>query len=712
MSESSYGYYSEGGSSSESSAKAEKAPPPKQAPPATKNEDYSSDTSYESPKPTITKESSQYSSSASSAKDKNMIKTESKDKKTDTESSDSEYSDSSPKEKKQTEEKAKIENTTIPNMIEALSEDSASSAHSSIEIVKPEELSIEKKNKSDNEEEEEEEIPSAKISARSNASTGSKGNKSSRSKKSNESNHQSDKESSRSTKSTKSKGNISSRSNKSEKPQESEENIEKSLSKHTSAASSTKKAPSVNGDTTNENNEQHKSESSRKNESEENPPIVIRKSVSGHSSARSSQKNVENEQKEEEKSNKSAKESPKPDSTPSTSNKPQLNTDMSIDKDNRERFDNIFKITTPHSSRSLSMAVEDDIEIPNEPPKEIILSSSNNNNKSNKKVEKEPEEEIDDYTRAYRDLINRGTIPPPEYQQDMCMQLRKETLNALVDQDYDLAAKLEDATNLLTSTYVTQCRETEYNSYLTNVNSRISEIQQKINHENNKWNKIFNTFKAEQTKQREQLQQKHKDEMAQFEQNWGNAQYLMPYNKPSPQLLSMRKIQKSLALSKRFNDAKQVKERAEILQQQETEEAQRRAIAAMKNNYIAMMERQQKEMACFEEHEKRTELYLIDERGRTIHPMEMEVRKLEIERDRDKPPNLNPRKDVLKTVRTSRTKPRKSILMPPSPRTTRAIRDFKVYDDPPKLGLTGLNVSKIMNRRSAATSLRVSRKNK
>jgi hypothetical protein len=113
-----------------------------------------------------------------------------------------------------------------------------------------------------------------------------------------------------------------------------------------------------------------------------------------------------------------------------------------------------------------------------------------------------------------------------------------------------------------------------------------------------------------------------------------------------------------------------------------------------------------RELECFAEHEKRTRIYLEAEKDRLCGPLEKLITQLENAKNKDKPPNMKPQTAQFSSTRKTRVVRTKQALPPASPRTSRAICEFKGSDEPSRLHLNGLNVKQIMNSgRRPVTSL-------
>lgn len=394
-----------------------------------------------------------------------------------------------------------------------------------------------------------------------------------------------------------------------------------------------------------------------------------------------------------------------------------------IEDDNQARFEQIFKITTPHSSRSYSIQNSNVNTYQNsENGEENSFSNSQNTKKShkNESTENNENEEEDAAQIALRNLLISRKLPPEELQPQVIRSVKTLILNALIEEDYDRASQLEDLLKYVSDNYENQASKTLLELQTKAIESRLTLAREILDKKTAEWDDIFRMFKEDQIKRRYELEEKLSSQQKQFEAYWNDPNNLLMFKKPSPKLLELKKQQKLLAMTKKFEDAKQVKKMAEKLQIAETQEAQNRAIAAMKIQYKTLIEDQNREIQCFNDHERRIEQFMKAERVKAISPSVMLIRQLEIARDKDKPTNMKPRKVVFISNRRTRALRAESAFPPASPRTCNAMSNFRLAEEPEKLKISGINVkreirnnSKISHKTkrstSTASSVRVSK---
>lgn len=380
-----------------------------------------------------------------------------------------------------------------------------------------------------------------------------------------------------------------------------------------------------------------------------------------------------------------------------------------IGDDNQARFEQIFKITTPHSSRSYSIPNSAGNTYQNSENGEDNPPSSTQNIPSikNESIEENEENEENDAVQlALKNLLISRQIPPENVQPQVLRALKTLILNSLIEEDYDRAKQLEDLLKYVSDNYESQANQTLRNMQAKAIENRISLAYEILNKKNAEWDDIFIMFKDDQKKRRFELDEKLANQQKMFESYWSNPNNLIMFNKPSPKLLELKKQQKILAITKNFEGAKQVKKMAEDLQIIETKEAQKRAVAAMKIQYQKLIDDQNREIDCFNEHEKRIEVFMKAERHKAIDPQIMLIRQLETIRDKDKPLNKKPRKVVFVSNRRTRTLRTETALPPASPRTSRAMSNFRFAEEPERLQITGINVKKEIRSKMSGRSQR------
>ena len=311
------------------------------------------------------------------------------------------------------------------------------------------------------------------------------------------------------------------------------------------------------------------------------------------------------------------------------------------------------------------------------------------------------QEEKDEAQIALDNLLKKRIIPPTEIQPLVLMKIKSDMVQAMIDQDYDHAEELENANIFLTTSYETaesELRKQEQQQVFT---SRLESVKKTMESETQEWEQIFNVFQQQQKEQEQQLLKAQNEEFLDFEAKWNDSSQMYKFNKPSPNLIQMRKIQKNLAILKNFGEAKKIKESADALAEEESEYAQKRAEDAMMCEYNALMEKQNREKECFYDRQKWVIQSLKNEQRKVFHPLEMQMKQLQNQLDYNKPTNKRPITNV--PVATKTRVVRNDIPVPTSPRTISALTIFKHADDAPKLNVNGLNVRQLISKKRSTS---------
>ena len=189
--------------------------------------------------------------------------------------------------------------------------------------------------------------------------------------------------------------------------------------------------------------------------------------------------------------------------------------------------------------------------------------------------------------------------------------------------------------------------EAEENSKLINIvleelNQRNLNIEQKNQNENNfqdrlnsfnkQWNEKIEKFDKDTNNKIEELLKKHKEEIEKFENLWSNE---MPrkYRKPSPQLLQLKQIEKSLAKSGDYKRAKVIHQDVENLSIKEMEQAQILLIKDYEISKIRLNKKHEKEIEVLNNsrnHEKSLLLSNYEQEKLSIDNRDFVVKKKKI----------------------------------------------------------------------------------
>jgi hypothetical protein len=182
-------------------------------------------------------------------------------------------------------------------------------------------------------------------------------------------------------------------------------------------------------------------------------------------------------------------------------------------------------------------------------------------------------------------------VPPVE----QIRFLSRQRVNAVLHGDYDRAQECDD---LAKSIAIAQSTEHKAERRVTKAN----EIQERLDsvRREYRWQHSGNLRKLKQTErdllQRvKDLQVVHQQQLQAFEQKWNSDEFLRRYTKPSPQLLQMKAIEKSMVMSKMFDQAKLIRKSAVSTEKAVTSDRQevaRHEMALERQRIFARQERE------------------------------------------------------------------------------------------------------------------------
>jgi hypothetical protein len=151
----------------------------------------------------------------------------------------------------------------------------------------------------------------------------------------------------------------------------------------------------------------------------------------------------------------------------------------------------------------------------------------------------------------------------------------------------------------------------------------VGEVRESLRETEREWDGRIGGWAGRRRDRAGEVEQEHVKEICEFEQHWADPEYLVVFRKPSPKLLLLRVTEKRLALLQQFERAKGIKAEADRLERDEAEEAQKRAVAAMKMEYANMEARHERELAAVHGFTEMVRERFEKNRDRVIQPLQM-----------------------------------------------------------------------------------------
>ena len=233
---------------------------------------------------------------------------------------------------------------------------------------------------------------------------------------------------------------------------------------------------------------------------------------------------------------------------------------------------------------------------------------------------------------AMNAFLKDKTIPPTELVSPVIDLMNNKKIDYLEVSDYGNAEKMDRAIELLIKMIEElelQKAEDEKNKSFKNrldsLNSKLSEINQKYD------DKILSLQNALEEKIQE-LGKKQEAQIKQFKEKWQSQEQIKQFDRPSKQLLSMRHIEKQMALSKRYDDARKTKALADKIQNQEEVAAQKTMEDNMKADFLKLRSLQQKEVDNAARHCDKQIEELEMQREKEIAPIKIAIRQMDMKK--------------------------------------------------------------------------------
>lgn len=310
------------------------------------------------------------------------------------------------------------------------------------------------------------------------------------------------------------------------------------------------------------------------------------------------------------------------------------------------------------------------------------------------------EEELDRELELF--LKSKGkNLPPQEMRRALFQHISRRRVQAIENQQYENGEKLMEVQEKLKIAMQNDMASSDSNYEKTTTEARLKEAKAILKEAVEKWDQKLKELDNDMEEKESVIRYKHDEELDNFTEFWQHPESLHTFNKPSVILLQMRTQEKNMALTGDFKGAKQMKKKADRLQAEETERAQKAATVGMKRQLETLLKKHQKELEGHDRLRHKLTVQAQVQREEELRPLEMAVRKLQnlkenpaipkrsppVSKSRlelkqnpdmmydDRPPVSTPR--TMRKLANIRASPRSSTLELKSISTKRAIKKMK-----------------------------------
>lgn len=245
------------------------------------------------------------------------------------------------------------------------------------------------------------------------------------------------------------------------------------------------------------------------------------------------------------------------------------------------------------------------------------------------------------YTYSKADLekgintLKKNKFPDQHMSQDLDHYLEEKMEKCVINSQYSEAEQYENLQKFLESFVDYSPLERSRQIQLKENQTKLDRAKDRHEYVKKQYAEAIENAKQDQIRREEQLRQQHEKEIEELAKVWESPETLYPFQKPSPQLLYLRQNETHFALSKKFRRAKSFKVQADELQKRETLQARERITAAMKQAFLKLEAKQQKEIECLRQRGYTQIRDLETERDKKLYTSMIVVRRLENAKPKD-----------------------------------------------------------------------------
>lgn len=184
-----------------------------------------------------------------------------------------------------------------------------------------------------------------------------------------------------------------------------------------------------------------------------------------------------------------------------------------------------------------------------------------------------PVSEIETHISA---LVDSYQPPPLEMRNPVVQLINRRRVAALIASDYDAAEEQDKIHEIYNYVMHLEHERLTKSNKIDLLFERWQQLQADQRAINEKWNKKMDAYMAEDQAKWDKMIEDQDREVAEHVEKWKDPKTLRQFNKPSGRLLQMREQEKHMAVTRMYQQARQMKAAADAVQREETEAAQKR----------------------------------------------------------------------------------------------------------------------------------------
>lgn len=243
-----------------------------------------------------------------------------------------------------------------------------------------------------------------------------------------------------------------------------------------------------------------------------------------------------------------------------------------------------------------------------------------------------PQFSKDEIDSAYTALISSARSPPDAMVPALMQEASRRKIAALEANKYDLAREHDRIMSVLMQQLDRSSCEHAEESRRQTLQDREDVLKRELDKVKEKWEeKMQKQSESSETRLR-LLREKHEREMREFRQKYKDPTFLHKFNRPSRDLLVLRRTEKKLALCKKYEDARRTKLRADRLQAAEEQKMREVISGQIQMEYTKLVENQKKEMERLLSFDNEMKAKLEAQEAKEVEPIKASLHGIDVRR--------------------------------------------------------------------------------
>ena len=175
------------------------------------------------------------------------------------------------------------------------------------------------------------------------------------------------------------------------------------------------------------------------------------------------------------------------------------------------------------------------------------------------------------------DYVKNGVLPPLIERAQVAQYIKTKQIDSMVSGKYQEAEKYFNLSKKFTKACKDSMKENMEAEYFNKIDIEMQDIDEQLDKINAEYDTKIEEIKQQREKNLTNIHMDHDRRVNEYVRKWEKDDALLSFSKPSPTLALLREREKNMILSKNFSIAADLKKQADLLEKQETKNAQKAA---------------------------------------------------------------------------------------------------------------------------------------